>query len=190
MIIFFRKGIFSQEDDHNDSPGSGFIKQNNLNTDRNPSNYYPQNDYYHHGFEKQRDPFDEIGFMSPFKMMREFERMFENDFDFHQEPSGYRSHSRDEDEFIDGFFGHMGNPFNSAQNRGGFFSTPFNEFEPNQPRYAQRFPPPSGYPNSSYPVNNNFNPPKQHNEPQAVAEPEVQKTDTAASRARAKIYDV
>ena len=127
--------------------------------------------------------------MSPFKMMREFERMFQDDFDFHQESSGSRPF-RDEDEFIGSFFGRNGDSFFSNENRGGFYGSPFNNFEPSRPRFVKQYYPSPGYPNSNFPNNNNFTPPSQNQNVPETTKPEVPKVDTAASRAKAKIYDV
>lgn len=97
----FRKGIFSEKDDVNE--GSGFI-----NNDYQTQDGRDKFGSYFHGQQNDRfaDPFVEFRSVNPFKIMREFERIFDEDVAYQQTgPGSFVSTGRNDDDFMKEFFG-------------------------------------------------------------------------------------
>lgn len=70
-------------------------------------NRVPEGYHQQQNFHPRRDPFDEVPSLNPFRIMREFERMFEDDFDiFPGGETGEFGRHRGGDGFFDDFFGH------------------------------------------------------------------------------------
>lgn len=188
------KGIFSGNDDSSSSStGIGFI-EGTTQPKLSPSNYNNTNQSqrdFESGFGR-RDPFDEfIGVSSPFRMMREIDRLFHDDFDSFYGDSHFKI-NQDEDEFFKDMFGFGPNTgrndpfFNFDQNHSRFDSKygsttggiPNHFSSPGYNNYPQR-------PAQNWPDSNNF----QNNQSPPTPEP-APKIETAASKANAKIYDV
>lgn len=138
------------------------------------------------------DPFDDFRMSNPFSMLREFERIFEDDLDFHKTDEGsFLNTGRDDVDFFKGFFG-IDDEFDE-RGRGRFNGDRFppgrmNGYNANinQPRfYNPNHPGNSGQFNENIPNKHLNQTPPQASEPEP--EPVV---DTAASRANAKVYDV
>jgi len=180
------KGFFSGDEDQGDYQGSGFIKQNNNHEENRYIKPFDQtpNHFEQRNFGRRMDPFDDFGSINPFRMMREFERMFQDEFDFQDHHSEFSRPQND--DFFGGFFGFGDDPRFSNFNE--FRQSPFHHHQNQSSRF---FTPDQGSANFYRPNQgpNNLNFPQQEEPRAVVSEPEPQ-IETAAARAKAKIYDV